>query len=102
MMIRLVCAGRIGIGAQMVGLAQGCWDSTLPYLFERRQFGNRIGDFQALEQQYAQIQTELTAARVLTYNTARMKEVRLFKCAALSMVDGRLRVLLNKERWKDS
>ena len=41
--------GRIGIGAQMVGLAQGCFDATMPYLFQREQFGTRIGDFQGME-----------------------------------------------------
>jgi len=41
--------GRIGIGAQMVGLAQGCFDSTMPYLFERQQFGTPIGDFQGMQ-----------------------------------------------------
>ena len=47
--------GRIGIGAQMVGLAQGAFDSTMPYLFERKQFGTAIGDFQGMEMQYAEV-----------------------------------------------
>lgn len=57
--------GRIGIGAQMVGLAQGCFDATLPYLFEREQFGTAIGDFQGMEMQYAEVAMEIEAARLL-------------------------------------
>ncbi|KAI8906709.1 acyl-CoA dehydrogenase/oxidase [Gorgonomyces haynaldii] len=63
--------GRIGIAAQMIGLAQGAYDATMPYMFQRQQFGKNIGDFQF---QFAQIQTEIEAARLLTYNAARLKE----------------------------
>jgi alkylation response protein AidB-like acyl-CoA dehydrogenase len=53
--------GRIGIGAQMVGLAQGCFDQTMPYLFERKQFGTSIGDFQGMQMQYANVAMEIGA-----------------------------------------
>ncbi|KAJ2788577.1 hypothetical protein H4R20_007348 [Coemansia guatemalensis] len=72
--IEILNEGRVGIAAQMVGLAQGAFDSAMPYLFERKQFGTRIGDFQAMQHQYAQIAVEIEAARLLTYNAARMKE----------------------------
>lgn len=72
--IEILNEGRIGIGAQMVGLAQGALDSTLPYLGERTQFGQKIGSFQGMEQQYAQAATEVEAARLMVYNAARMKQ----------------------------
>jgi len=72
--IEILNEGRIGIGAQMVGLAQGALDRTLPYLHERKQFGSRVADFQGVQHQVAQLATELQAARLLVYNAARMKE----------------------------
>jgi alkylation response protein AidB-like acyl-CoA dehydrogenase len=72
--ISLLNEGRIGIGAQMVGLAQGALNTALPYTFQRKQFGQHIGDFQGIQFQMAQIQTEIEAARLLTYNAARLKE----------------------------
>jgi len=72
--IGILNEGRIGIGAQMVGLAKGCFDATMPYLFERKQFGEPIGDFQAMQMQYADVAMEIEAARLLVYNAARMKE----------------------------
>ncbi|XP_027625904.1 short/branched chain specific acyl-CoA dehydrogenase, mitochondrial isoform X1 [Tupaia chinensis] len=66
--------GRIGIAAQMLGLAQGCFDYTIPYLKERMQFGKRIFDFQGLQHQVAHVATQLEAARLLTYNAARLVE----------------------------
>lgn len=72
--INLLNEGRIGIGAQMVGLAQGVFDHIMPYLFERKQFGQAIGTFQAMQAEYAQIATEIEAARLLVYNAARLKE----------------------------
>ncbi|XP_005351444.1 short/branched chain specific acyl-CoA dehydrogenase, mitochondrial [Microtus ochrogaster] len=66
--------GRIGIAAQMLGLAQGCFDYTIPYIKERSQFGKRIFDFQGLQHQVAQVATQLEAARLLTYNAARLLE----------------------------
>ncbi|PAV84667.1 hypothetical protein WR25_00759 [Diploscapter pachys] len=66
--------GRIGIGAQMVGLAEGCFDQTIPYLQERKQFNTRLIDFQGMQHQIAQAAMEIEAARVLVYNAARLKE----------------------------
>ncbi|KAG0165694.1 hypothetical protein DFQ28_008456 [Apophysomyces sp. BC1034] len=72
--IEILNEGRIGIAAQMIGLAQGAYDIALPYLFQRKQFNTYIGDFQAMQHQYAQIAVEIEAARLLTYNAARLKE----------------------------
>ncbi|RMX55717.1 hypothetical protein pdam_00016045, partial [Pocillopora damicornis] len=69
--------GRIGIGAQMVGLAQGCLNCTVPYLHERKQFGQKIWDFQAVNHQAAHMLTQIEAARLLVYNAARRKEAGL-------------------------
>jgi alkylation response protein AidB-like acyl-CoA dehydrogenase len=66
--------GRIGIGAQMVGLAQGALDHTLRYVREREQFGRPIGQFQGVQFQLAEMRTELEAARLLVYNAARLRE----------------------------
>lgn len=66
--------GRIGIGAQMVGLAQGCLDLTLPYVKERQQFGQSIMDFQGMRFQIANAATELHAARLMVYEAARLRE----------------------------
>ncbi|KAJ1662132.1 hypothetical protein IW140_006133 [Coemansia sp. RSA 1813] len=72
--IEILNEGRIGIAAQMLGLAQGAFDAVLPYLFQRKQFGSFIGDFQGMQHQYAQIAVDIEAARLLTYNAARLKE----------------------------
>ncbi len=66
--------GRIGIGAQMVGLAQGALDHTVKYVQEREQFGRTIGSFQGVQFQLAQMATEIEAARLLIYNAARLKD----------------------------
>jgi alkylation response protein AidB-like acyl-CoA dehydrogenase len=66
--------GRIGIGAQMLGLAQGALDHTTRYVQEREQFGRRIGDFQGVQFQLAQMRTELEATRLMVYNAARLKD----------------------------
>ena len=66
--------GRIGIAAQMVGLAQGALDHTLAHVRERKQFGRPIADFQAVQFQLAQAATELEAARLQTYNAARLRD----------------------------
>ena len=66
--------GRIGIGAQMVGLAQGALDHTVAYIKERRQFGRPIADFQGVQFQVARAATEIEAARLLVYNAARLRE----------------------------
>ena len=69
--------GRIGIGAQMVGICQGALDATVKYVQEREQFGKRIGDFQGVQFQIAQMATELEAARLMVYNAARLKDAGL-------------------------
>ena len=66
--------GRIGIGAQMVGLAQGALDHTRGYVKEREQFGRPIDSFQGVQFQIARMATELEAARLLVYNAARLKD----------------------------
>jgi alkylation response protein AidB-like acyl-CoA dehydrogenase len=66
--------GRIGIGAQMVGLAQGALDHTIAYIKERRQFGQSISEFQAVQHQVARVATDLEAARLLVYNAARLRD----------------------------
>ena len=66
--------GRIGIGAQMVGTAQGALDHTLRYVRERRQFGQAIGQFQAVQHQLARAATELEAARLMVYSAARLRD----------------------------
>ncbi len=66
--------GRIGIGAQMLGIAQGAFDAALAYVQERRQFGKAIADFQAVQFQLARAATEIEAARLLVYNAARLKD----------------------------
>ncbi|TVP54946.1 MAG: acyl-CoA dehydrogenase [Gemmatimonadales bacterium] len=66
--------GRIGIGAQMVGLAQGALDHSLKYVQEREQFGRPIGKFQGVQFQLAEMATKIEAARLLVYNAARLKD----------------------------
>jgi len=68
--------GRIGIGAQMIGLTQGALDHAVRYTRERKQFGKAIADFQAVQFQLAQAATELEAARLLVYNAARLRDAR--------------------------
>uniref|UniRef100_A0A7S1KT05 short-chain 2-methylacyl-CoA dehydrogenase n=1 Tax=Percolomonas cosmopolitus TaxID=63605 RepID=A0A7S1KT05_9EUKA len=66
--------GRIAIASQLLGLAEGAYDYAMPYLRERKAFGRYIGDFQGLEFEYAQAAMEIHAARVMTYQAARMYE----------------------------
>jgi alkylation response protein AidB-like acyl-CoA dehydrogenase len=66
--------GRIGIGAQMIGLARGAWEYAVKYSQERKQFGRSISDFQGIQFQIAQMATEIEAARLLVYNAARLKD----------------------------
>ena len=67
--------GRIGIGAQMLGLAQGAWEAAAKYSQERKQFGKSISEFQGIQFQLAQMATDIQAARLMVYNAARMKDV---------------------------
>ncbi len=66
--------GRIGIGAQMTGLAQGALDHTLRYVQERRQFAKRISEFQGVQFQIARAAMDVEAARLLVYNAARLRD----------------------------
>jgi alkylation response protein AidB-like acyl-CoA dehydrogenase len=66
--------GRIGIGAQMIGVAQGALTAAVAHLKERQQFGKALADFQGIQFQVAQAATELEAARLLVYNAARLKD----------------------------
>jgi butyryl-CoA dehydrogenase/short/branched chain acyl-CoA dehydrogenase len=66
--------GRIGIGAQMLGLAEGAWRHAARYALERRQFGKPIADFQAVQFTLAQMATDIEAARLMVYNAARLKD----------------------------
>jgi alkylation response protein AidB-like acyl-CoA dehydrogenase len=68
--------GRIGIGAQMVGLARGAWEYAARYAQERKQFGHAIADFQGVQFQLAQMATEIEAARLMVYNAARLKDAK--------------------------
>jgi alkylation response protein AidB-like acyl-CoA dehydrogenase len=72
--IETLNGGRIGIGAQMIGVARGALDATLAYVRERQQFGHAIGEFQGVQFQLAQAETELEAARLMVYNAARLKD----------------------------
>lgn len=66
--------GRIGIGAQMVGIAQGAYEAALKYTAEREQFGQTINKFQAVQFQLAEMALQIEAARLLVYNAARLKD----------------------------
>ena len=66
--------GRIGIGAQMVGIARGAFEAALAYTNEREQFGQKINNFQAVQFQLAEMAVEIEAARLLIYNAARLKD----------------------------
>ncbi len=75
--IETLNAGRVGIGAQMVGVARGALNATIKYVQDRKQFGRAIGDFQAVQFQLAQAATELEASRLLVYNAARLRDAGL-------------------------
>ena len=66
--------GRIGIGAQMIGVAQGALRAATEYVKERKQFGKALADFQGVQFQLAQARTEVEAARLMVYNAARLKD----------------------------
>jgi alkylation response protein AidB-like acyl-CoA dehydrogenase len=66
--------GRIGIGAQMLGLASGAWGHAAKWAKERKQFGKALVEFQAMQFQLAEMATEIEAARLLVYNAARLKD----------------------------
>jgi alkylation response protein AidB-like acyl-CoA dehydrogenase len=68
--------GRIGIGAQMLGLAGGAFECALAYTKERRQFGQAISEFQGVQFQLAEMATQIEAARLMVYNAARLKDAK--------------------------
>jgi len=68
--------GRIGIAAQMLGLAEGALDHALRHARERKQFGKRIGDFQGVQFELADMATKIEAARLMVYNAARLRDAR--------------------------
>jgi butyryl-CoA dehydrogenase/short/branched chain acyl-CoA dehydrogenase len=68
--------GRIGIGAQMLGLAEGAWGHAVKHAKARRQFGKAIAEFQAMQFQLAEMATDIEAARLMVYNAARLKDAR--------------------------
>ncbi len=72
--IETLNTGRIGIGAQMIGVARGALGAALKYVRERKQFGQPIAEFQAVQFQLAQAATELEAARLMVYNAARLED----------------------------
>lgn len=78
--------GRIGIGAQMIGLARGAFEAATKYITERKQFGRAIADFQGVQFQVGQMATDIEAARLLVYNAARLKDagVPFLKEAAMA------------------
>ncbi len=78
--------GRIGIGAQMLGVARGAWEYASKYAQERKQFGKPISEFQGIQFQIAQMATEIEAVRLMVYNAARMKDagINFVKEAAMA------------------
>lgn len=69
--------GRIGIGSQMLGLAEGAWGHAARWAKERKQFGKALVEFQAMQFQLAEMATDIEAARLMVYNAARLKDARL-------------------------
>jgi alkylation response protein AidB-like acyl-CoA dehydrogenase len=69
--------GRIGIGAQMIGIARGALECAIAYTTERQQFGKSVNEFQGVQFQLAEMATDLEAARLMVYNAARMKDAGL-------------------------
>jgi short-chain 2-methylacyl-CoA dehydrogenase len=85
--INILNEGRIGIAAQQLGIAKAClYDIAMPYMQERKQFGESIGNFQGMQHQYAQIATEIHACEVMVYNACRLKEAGLPFVKEASMV----------------
>ena len=74
--IQILNEGRIGIAGQMLGLAREAFDQTVPYTYERKQFGQPAGHFQGMQFQIPQAAIEIEAARLLTYNATQRKEER--------------------------
>ncbi|MFZ0338531.1 MAG: acyl-CoA dehydrogenase family protein [Terracidiphilus sp.] len=68
--------GRIGIGAQMLGLAEGAWGHAVKHAKQRKQFGKALAEFQAMQFQLAEMATDIEAAKLLVYNAARLKDAK--------------------------
>ena len=77
--------GRLGMAAQAVGVAQACLDESIKYAKERKQFGQRIADFQGISFMIADMATEIAAARELVYNAANLKDANMDATTACSM-----------------
>ena len=95
--------GRIGIGAQMLGLAEGAWGHAVKHAKERKQFGKPLAEFQAMQFQLAEMATEIEAARLMVYNAARLKDAgrssaRKRRCA--STLRRRWRSAWRAWRWR--
>jgi butyryl-CoA dehydrogenase/short/branched chain acyl-CoA dehydrogenase len=84
--IEVLNEGRIGIGAQMLGLAQGAWNHAARYAQQRKQFGKPIAEFQAVQFTLADMATEIEAARLMVYNAARRKDAGLTYVTEAAMV----------------
>jgi alkylation response protein AidB-like acyl-CoA dehydrogenase len=72
--MQLLNAGRIGIAAQAIGIAQGALDASSSYALRRKQFGKRISEFQAIQWKLADMATDISAAKLLMWNAARLKD----------------------------
>ena len=94
MAIETLNEGRIGIGAQMVGLAQGALDASIRYTKERKQFGKAIAEFQGVQFQIARAATDVEAARLMVYNAARLSDAG----AAVPQGSGDVQALLVRGR----
>lgn len=87
--IRTLNKGRVGIGAQMVGCAQGAFDITVPYLSQRKQFNQKLSDFQAIQHQTARARSDIEIARVLVYNAGRgisVNETSELQCSVAKLI----------------
>jgi short-chain 2-methylacyl-CoA dehydrogenase len=104
--IEILNEGRIGIAAQMTGLAMGSFDRAIDYcLNDRKQFGKYIGDFQGMQFQFSDEAMEIEAARLLLYNAARLKDAGLpfVKEAAFAKLYGTssdVRANVQRVRWR--
>jgi alkylation response protein AidB-like acyl-CoA dehydrogenase len=84
--LQVLDAGRIGIAALAVGLAEGAYDASRRYALERRQFGRRIGEFQAIRWKIADMATRIHAARLLTYRAAWMRDQKIERTSQESSI----------------
>uniref|UniRef100_A0A0N5AAS2 Short/branched chain specific acyl-CoA dehydrogenase, mitochondrial n=1 Tax=Syphacia muris TaxID=451379 RepID=A0A0N5AAS2_9BILA len=92
--------GRIGIGAQMVGLAEGCYEQSIFHIQERKQFNKRIIDFQSVQHQIADLRTQIECARLLVYNASRLLQAGLPHIMEASMAKWFASVVANNTASK--